>query len=278
LLVVEVIFSADDFGLTQSVNEAVEIARTKGCLTQASLMVAAPAAADAVARAKRLPGLNTGLHLVLVDGDSLLGHAKLPTITTPDGKFGRNQAALGFQYFFSPAARRELAAEIRAQFTAFAATGLTLHHADAHKHMHLHPTVAALMIRVGKEFGLQRIRIPAEPPKTLQGCGEKISFAERALYAWSRVLRGQARRAGLATTDHVFGIKWSGHMRSERIENLLQNLPSGSCEIYFHPATYRDDALRMLMPAYEHEAELQALLEDYPAHAYSLPNPGYPTI
>src|SRR6202034_3911948 len=50
-----VIFSADDFGLTESVNEAVELAHRKGALTSASLMVAGPAAADAVRRARALP-------------------------------------------------------------------------------------------------------------------------------------------------------------------------------------------------------------------------------
>jgi len=257
----DVIFSADDFGLTQSVNEAVELAHLKGRLTQTSLMVAAPHAADAIARAHRLPDLKTGLHLVLVDGDSLLGNARLPTITTPDGKFGRNQTALGFQYFFSPAARSELAAEIHAQFAAYAASGLKLHHADAHKHMHLHPTVAALMISIGQKFGLQRIRIPAEPPSVLQACGEKTSFADRALYSWTKLLRTQASRAGLATADHVFGIKWSGHMTAPRIAALLKNLPPGSSEIYFHPATARGADLQSLMPDYEHEAELQALLQ-----------------
>ena len=51
------------FGLTVSVNEAVEQAHVDGVLGQASLMVAAPAAADAVRRAKTLPSLKTGLHL-----------------------------------------------------------------------------------------------------------------------------------------------------------------------------------------------------------------------
>ncbi len=255
-----VIFSADDFGLTESVNEAVEQAHTNGVLNQASLMVAAPHARDAVARAKNLPGLNVGLHLVLVDGDSLLGHEKLPTITTPDSKFRRNQVALGFQYFFSPAARRELAAEIRAQFAAYAATGLNLHHADAHKHMHMHPTVARLMIGIGKQFGLTRIRVPAEPPAILKASGEKPRLADHALYAWSHVLRAQAKRAGLATADHVFGIKWSGRMTTARVKILLNNLPQGSSEIYFHPATHRDTTLRALMPDYDHEAEFQALL------------------
>ncbi|GLR67920.1 hypothetical protein GCM10010909_26010 [Acidocella aquatica] len=252
------VFSADDFGLSVGVNEGVELAHTQGVLTQASLMVAAPAAADAVRRARALPGLKVGLHLVLVDGDSLLGHAKLPHITGPDGRFGQNQAALGVKYFFSGAARRELRAEIRAQFKAFAATGLKLHHADAHKHMHLHPTVAAMMIAVGREFGLTRIRVPAEPPWVMKACGARVGFGDYALYYWSRLLRFQAR--GLKSTAHVFGLKWSGHMTAGRMRGLMQNLPEGSAEIYFHPASYRDAQLQLLMPDYEHEAELAALL------------------
>jgi hopanoid biosynthesis associated protein HpnK len=238
----------------------VERAHLTGVITQASLMVAAPAAADAVRRSKNLPGLNVGLHLVLVDGDSVLGHAKLPHITAPDGRFSRNQAALGVRYFFSGAARRALAAEIRAQFSAYADTGLTLHHADAHKHMHLHPTVGRLMIEIGREFGLDRIRVPAEPPAVLRACGETPSLADYALYRWSRLLRAQARRGGMEASDHVFGIKWSGHMTTARVTKLLENLPAGSSEIYFHPAAQADDVLRELMPDYEHAAELEALL------------------
>ena len=256
----EVIFSADDFGLTESVNEAVEQANRQGRLTQASLMVAAPAAADAVRRAKALPGLNVGLHLVLVDGDSLLGHERLPHITGPDGRFSIDQARLGVLYFFSAKARRELRAEIEAQFAAFAATGLPLHHADAHKHMHLHPTVARMMIEAGRKHGLKRLRIPAEPPAVMAACGETVSFGDRALYAWTRLLRLQAR--GLEVPDQVFGIKWSGHMTRERIEKLLPLLPEGRTEIYFHPATRRDEALTKLMPDYEHAEEFAALLPD----------------
>ncbi len=251
-------FSADDFGLTESVNEAVERANREGCLTQASLMVAAPAAADAVRRAKALPGLKVGLHLVLVDGDSLLGHARLPHITGPDGRFSTNQASLGVRYFFSPAARRELRAEIEAQFAAYAATGLALHHADAHKHFLLHPTIARMMIDVGRRHGLKRLRVPAEPPSVMAALGERVRFGDRALYAWTKLLRLQAR--GLEVPDQVFGIKWSGHMTREKIERLLPLVPEGRTEIYTHPATYRDEALMKLMPGYDHVGEFEALL------------------
>jgi hypothetical protein len=74
------------------------------------------------------------------------------------------------------------------------------------------------------------------------------------------VLRRQVRAAGMATTDHCFGIAWSGHMTSERVRRLMPELPDGESEIYFHPAVGRDATLRRLMPEYEHEAELAALL------------------
>ena len=41
-------------------------------------MVGAPAAADAVRRARELPGLRVGLHLVLADGWSVLPQRAFP--------------------------------------------------------------------------------------------------------------------------------------------------------------------------------------------------------
>lgn len=255
-----VTFSADDFGLSDSVNEAIEQAHRDGVLEAASLMVAAPAAADAVRRAKANPSLRVGLHLVVIEGPAALPHRAIPDLVDEAGQFPSGQLRLGLGYFFRPHIRRQLEAEIRAQFAAFAATGLTLDHANAHKHMHLHPTVGAMMLRTGSAFGLSRIRIPAEPPAVLAQCGSAVSLGDRLLYRWTGLLRYQARAAGVSVNDHCFGLAWSGHMTVDRIRCLLANLPDGESEIYFHPAARRDPMLDRLMPDYEHEAELAALL------------------
>jgi hopanoid biosynthesis associated protein HpnK len=256
-----VVFSADDFGLTPAVNEAVERAHRDGILDQASLMVAGAAADDAVRRARALPSLRVGLHLVVIEGPAVSPPSEIPDLVNAHGQFPSDQARLGFRYFFRPSVRRQLAREIRAQFAAFAATGLTLDHANAHKHMHLHPVVGRLMIEIGREFGLHSIRIPAEPASTLARTGTLAGIGDRALYAWSRLLRHQAQSAGMVTNDHCFGLAWSGHMTHDRVRRLLENLPDGVSEIYFHPATQRDDVLIRLMPDYEHEAELATLLD-----------------
>jgi chitin disaccharide deacetylase len=92
-------------------------------------------------------------------------------------------------------------------------------------------------------------------------CGTQVSVGDKALYHWTRLLRRQARRAGVATNDACFGLAWSGHMTAHRIRRLLSELPGGDNEVYFHPASRRNAALDRLMPAYEHEAELEALLD-----------------
>jgi hopanoid biosynthesis associated protein HpnK len=256
-----VVFSADDFGLSEAVNEAVEEAHRRGVLRRASLMVAGPAAADAVQRARRNPGLQVGLHMVLVDGASVLGRAGLPDLVDEAGRFGRDQVRRGFRYFFHPRVRQQLRAEITAQFAAFAATGLPLSHADGHKHMHLHPTIGTLLIEIGRGFGLRRLRVPSEPAGPLIACGTRVSLGHRAVSAWSGVLRTQARRAGLLSEDQVFGLVWSGQMTPARIRTLIPHLPPGSSEIYFHPAARRDPDLAALMPDYDHIGEYQALLD-----------------
>ena len=165
------------------------------------------------------------------------------------------------RYFFRRRVRRQLAAEIRAQFTAFAATGLTLDHANAHKHMHLHPTVGALMLRIGRDFGLRSVRVPAEPPAVLARCGTRLAGATARCTGGRGCCGARCVRRRSSTSDHCFGIAGSGHMTADRVRCLLRELPDGASEIYFHPATGRDAELCRLMPDYEHEAELAALLD-----------------
>ena len=249
------IICADDFGRDVAVNEAVEEAHRDGILTVASLMVGAPAAADAVARAKRLPTLGVGLHLVLADGAPVLPAGQVAALVGADGAFDPNMVRAGFRFYFSPAARRQLAAEIRAQFEAFRATGLALDHVNGHKHVHLHPTVARLVVEIGRDYGMRAMRLPAEPvaPLRLAFPGERS-----AAPAWSPVvaaLRRRLDRAGLVRNDQVFGIAWSGRMIEERVLGLLPHLPGGVSEIYFHPSA----AASASIPGYRQAEELAAL-------------------
>jgi hopanoid biosynthesis associated protein HpnK len=255
------IVTADDFGASIAVNAAVEQAHTHGILTAASLMVAGDAAGDAVERAKRLPSLGVGLHLVLVEGRPVLPPARIPDLVDATGHFRTNMALAGVNFFFRRSVRAQLAAEIEAQFAAFHATGLPLDHVNAHKHFHLHPTIAALILTIGRRYGLAAARAPVEPVDLLARL-EPVprTLAGRVAAPYARAVARRFRAAGLVVPDRVLGLAWSGHMTRARVAGLIAHLPDGVTELYCHPAT--EDAYPGSAPGYAYRAELAALTDE----------------
>lgn len=242
------IVTGDDFGLAIPVNEAVEIAHREGVLRTASLMVGAAAAADAIERARALPSLRVGLHLVVAEGTPVLPSERLPDLVDLRGELSADLVRAAFRFFVLPEARRQLEAEIAAQFEAFAATGFELDHVNAHNHMHLHPTVLSLILRVGRRFGLKAIRLPREA----SGAG--------ALRPWLALMRTRLRRAGIGHNDQILGLSQTGAMNEGTVLRLLNELPDGTTEMYFHAATRRCPEIDRDMPDYQHEAEFAALV------------------
>jgi hopanoid biosynthesis associated protein HpnK len=259
------IVSADDFGLSLEVNEAVERANRSGILTTTSLMVAAPATDDAVQRAHALPSLHVGLHVVLVNGRPTLPPERVPDLVDSNGDLATDLVRAGITFFFRPGVRRQLEAEIRAQFEAFAATGLVLDHVNAQNHMHVHPTVLGIILKVGRAYGMRSVRIPFEPfLPSWRSVGRSMPqrFGNAVLLApWLRLMKARLHRARMTTNDFVFGMNDTGHMTRERVLEFLPNLPHGITEMYFHPAMQRWPDVRG-MDDYDFEGEYRALIDD----------------
>ena len=221
-------------------------------------MVGAPAAASAVELARRLPRLRVGLHLALTDAQPVLPASGVPDLVDDRGRFRANMARSGAAMFFLPRVKRQMRAEVRAQFEAFRATGLTLDHVTAHKHFHLHPSILSAIIELAKEFGAPSVRAPLEPQTILKRIdGVRPGLSTSGLAPLARLQRMRLKRAGLAAPDQVFGLGWSGAMTQTRLAGLIEHLPEGVTEIYTHPATASGFA--GAAPGYRYEEELAAL-------------------
>ena len=253
-----VIVTADDFGISTPVNEAIEDAYRHGILTTTCLMVGATAADDAVRRAKQIPQMGVGLHLVIVCGRPILPASQVPDLVDALGRFDTNLFRAGVRYFFLPHVRRQLAREIRAQFEAFSKTGLSLDHVNAHKHLHIHPTVFSMILRIGKDYGLRAIRIPFEPLPP-QG---KVSVAEHFVSMWISLMRRRAARYEIRVNDRMYGLRDTGRMNLERLKPILESLPYGVSEVVCHPATGRWPEIEDAAYDYQFEEEYRALLHD----------------
>ncbi|MHB1951122.1 MAG: hopanoid biosynthesis-associated protein HpnK [Acidiferrobacteraceae bacterium] len=254
-----VIITADDFGAGLQVNRAVEIAHRDGVLTAASLMMAGEAVDDAVERARRLPDLRVGLHVTVVDGVPVLPARHVPDLVGSDGCFDRRLVRAGVRFFFLPRVRRQIDAEIRAQFDAFGATGLALDHVNAHKHMHLHPTILGAILRIGREYGMRALRLPYEPPLGVAP-GPQRAWERMVMRPWVAWMRGRLQKAGLHFNEFIFGLSESGRMTEESVLRLLPSLPPGVSEVYFHPAVPAEGPSGATSARDHQSAELAALI------------------
>jgi hopanoid biosynthesis associated protein HpnK len=235
-----IILNADDFGGSTSINAAVLQAHRDGVLTSTSLMVTGEAVEEAVALARKMPSLAVGLHLVVVAGRPALAPQRVPHLVGGNGRFADNPLRAGLHYFFSRAARHELAQEVEAQFEQFAATGLTLSHVDGHMHMHLHPTVLGLLAPLAVAHGASGVRLPRDDLQLglaydRDRMGQKVAWWA----VFGLLSRCSSRRIGprhLVAPERVYGLLQTGQMEESYVLRVLDQLRESSAELYFHPA------------------------------------------
>ena len=238
----QLIITADDFGMSREVNEAVEEAHRKGVLTAASLVVTGDAAADAVERARRMPSLGVGLHLALVSADPALPPGEIPALMAPDGHgLGSSPERVGALMSLSPKVAAQARAETRAQLDLYRKTGLPLDHVDGHWHFHQHPTIVRTLVECAPEYGIRAVRVPFEPAlpswlptRTRLARRIGIALAHRPLAAW---MRRAFRQARILANDWFFGMTDGGGFNRDVLLGYLAHLPAGVTEIGLHPAT-----------------------------------------
>jgi len=234
------IVNADDFGRSESINAAVLRAHCDGILTTASLMVNEPAAKEAVALAREHPRLGVGLHLTLLLGHSALPPSRIPGLVNARGEFGVNPVGAGWRYFVTKRLRTQLRDELAAQFERFQQTGLELDHVNGHLHLHLHPTIFALLMENAGSWGITRLRLTWDPfwlnARLASGAWLYRGVHAALHHLLSRRARPALRQRSIRHTGVVFGLLQNGRVDEDYLVNLLPHLPPGDSELYSHPS------------------------------------------
>jgi predicted glycoside hydrolase/deacetylase ChbG (UPF0249 family) len=216
----EVIFVADDFGMSREINDSILHAYVSGQLTGAALMMAQPATGAAVELARAHPSLQIGWHLHLTDS--------LPA-TMERWPWGTSPAKAGFAIGLLPQARDLMRREVTRQWELFQQTGLECRFINSHHHLHVHPFVyRALLETVGPEFkGWIRL---GRPRAFGRGSALRFWSALDALFLGPRRKSSRWR-----TTDTLWGIDRIFRMDADEVRATLPTLPDGFHEFLFHP-------------------------------------------
>ncbi len=222
----KVIVNADDFGFSDAINAGIIEAHVAGVVTSTSLMMGGDAMPDAVALARHHLGLSIGLHVSFADVKPILSPESVYLLVRGDGKFPPDESALN-RALRSNVGRRQVKAEIAAQFDAFHATGLACDHVNSHRHVHHHPLVALMIFREAARYKITATRLPWDPPA-------KIDIVNILRYVRQKALRMLAAMFKLKAPNRSIGRVWDATM----LAKTLVTLPKGTSEIYCHPSQH----------------------------------------
>jgi len=220
------IINADDFGMCNSINEAIFRTLKEGVLRSTSLMVPCPWALHAMKFIKDHPDIPFGVHLtVICDADNyswgpVTSKDKVPNLVDQAGNF---YSVEGFPKFLNQASLDQLEVEFRSQIETMLAAGLKPAHLDWHAlRLDSRVDIFDLMLRLAKEYGMA-FRITGR------------SFIQKV------------QSQGLPTNDYdlLDSFSLDPVNKSARYAQMLHELPTGLSEWAVHPGLDNSELLAM---------------------------------
>lgn len=237
------IVNADEFGLTEGVNEAIVDCHQNGLVTSTTLMTNTWAFEDALSRAAENPGLGVGIHVNLTFGFPAAPTKRVRSLVGRDGRLLPRSLLL--RRWISNSLRIEdVETELRAQVEKAMGAGLEPSHLDSHQNTMMIPGVLRIFLKVAGEMQIP-LRLPYEPPN-FDGFASVLKNFATWRHAKKRVtsrLCGLGRSAlhegGVRTIDRVYSLP-SCFMPpafdvAERYEALISRVGSGVSELLTHP-------------------------------------------
>lgn len=254
------IVHADDFGISEPVNDGILRAHREGIVTSTSIMATGSAFQRAITLSRSAAELDIGIHLTLVEEAPLSPAENIPSLVTERGRMFDHATNFMKRYLQGRINLGDVRKELDAQIERVVTQGVRVSHLDSHQHLHVLPGIRRIVFDLARKYGIRAVRVPRERLHAYMLC-------ERAGYA--RVLQRAVLNAFCAIgggweiggADNFVGFHFGGRLNGENLRILLDRLPrSGTCELMCHPGL-PNTAERYSHWHYNWGAELSALTE-----------------
>lgn len=229
----QLIINADDFGLTNAINEEIIRCIKDGVVTSTSLIAGGRAANEAIKLAQNFDQCTgLGVHLTLDSEAPVADPADIPTIVSKNGKLlGRSRimARLCTGQSKIKDVHHEWSAQIGKIFDA----GLKPDHIDSHGHIHCFPFLVSLVIEIAKHFGIPAVRLPAAPRRLSLSLNRVPGLISLHLAAKIACIKF---RSVLKHPDFMTGFSFGGRYDEKIFLKDIDSLRNNDiAEAMFHP-------------------------------------------
>lgn len=252
------IVSADDFGLSRSINEGIVKAYKDGIVTSLNFMPAGRAFASALDLARDIELQEGGAHLTLTETSPVIEPGRIPTLVTGDGSFRKSYLQFFLKAFIDKIDRDEIYLELKAQIDRLKNAGIRITSLSGHEHIQMMPDILDIFIKLAKEYDIPSIRYP-HGERLILPLGLKKLYRKLVLFCLEKSVRSILDESGIVYTENFLGFLDSGNLREETIVDMLISLKDGSTELVCHPGYLSPEVVDRCIFHLGCETELAAL-------------------
>ena len=220
----QLIVTADDLGLTKSINEGIAKACREGIVSSVSVIPAGEAFADALKVIKDLALKEVGAHLSLTETKPLLSSSK----------FYKNHNQFFKDIFFGKADIEGFKRELKAQLELLKRAGVKITHINSHEHIHMIPEILNIFISLAKEFNIPALRYPRRD-RPMRAFNIRDLYKKSVLSYFSGRSRDIFKSSGFLYTDYFLGLLDAGKLKEDLLIEMLGGLKDGVTELVCHP-------------------------------------------
>lgn len=241
----QLIITADDYGMSRAVNDAIEAGMAAGIMTSTNVMTNMPLYEEAKDLKKKFPNVSVGLHWTLSGaGKPVTPVGLVPTLVNEKGDFF-SYPEFHKKYRKGLIKNEEILTELRNQFDRFYKLMGMPDYWNTHQNTHVDFKIYQLFVSLAAELKIramrshQRIYVPASDSK------EKLPLTWRIIEPFKSKLidywQHNAHKKGMASPEGLIVTMRAKDMNN--IDFVFKNIKWGRhqvAEFVIHPATCND--------------------------------------
>ena len=238
----KLIITADDYGMSKGVNEAIDAGIACGLITSTNVMTNMEYYREA--EKLRKSDVSVGLHWTLSAGKPVLSPQEIPTLVDREGNFFP-YAEFRSRYRKKRISDEDIVKELKAQYNRFVAVCGEPDYWNTHQNTHVDFRIFRLFVKTAKELGIckmrshQRIYIPGSSNSRKRSLKWRLAepIKSRILRLWQH----RATREGMCAPDGVaVCLNKSDLSNLDYVFSHIQWRKSQIAEYVIHPAVSND--------------------------------------
>ncbi|MFB6345680.1 MAG: carbohydrate deacetylase [bacterium] len=227
----KLILTVDDFGHSESFNQAIKSAYLNGPVTDVSILAGGRCYdhAQTIAREHSIP---VGVHVALVNEKPVSHPDSITTLLNNNGSLHQGYDTFAKKYFTNRIDASEIKTEIYNQISKIKNEGLRITHLNSHQHIHMLPGVRSILVDACRQFDIPAIRTSDELLFRRPSLLQLIPLI--GLKTFAKLARRSFKASDLLTNDYFSGVLHRTSLSEVELDQFLEYLPNGTTELGLH--------------------------------------------